>query len=42
MTTPALSVVIPAFNEVAYLPCYLPSVLASLACWEEATGRTGR
>ncbi|MFI8372389.1 glycosyltransferase [Streptomyces sp. NPDC085466] len=41
MTTPALSVVIPAFNEAAYLPRYLPSVLASLARWEEVTGHTG-
>ncbi|MFF8432523.1 glycosyltransferase [Streptomyces bacillaris] len=41
MTTPALSVVIPAYNEAAYLPRYLPSVLASLARWEEATGHMG-
>ncbi|MEV7892797.1 MULTISPECIES: glycosyltransferase [Streptomyces] len=41
MTTPALSVVIPAYNEAAYLPRYLPSVLASLSRWEETTGRTG-
>ncbi|MEU1324668.1 glycosyltransferase [Streptomyces microflavus] len=41
MTTPALSVVIPAYNEAAYLPRYLPSVLASLAHWEEATGHMG-
>lgn len=41
MNSPALSVVIPAFNEAAYLPRYLPSVLASLTRWEEITGRTG-
>ncbi|WP_328940948.1 glycosyltransferase [Streptomyces sp. NBC_00250] len=41
MSAPALSVVIPAFNEAAYLPRYLPSVLNSLARWEEITGHTG-
>lgn len=42
MTTPTLSVVIPAYNEATYLPRYLPSVLASLNRWEEASGQTGR
>ncbi|MFE3883349.1 glycosyltransferase family 2 protein [Streptomyces lydicus] len=41
MSIPALSVVIPAFNEAAYLLRYLPSVLASLTRWEEITGCTG-
>ncbi|MFD4787487.1 tyrosine-type recombinase/integrase [Streptomyces sp. NPDC058459] len=41
MSTSALSVVIRAFNEAAYLPRYLPSVIASLTRWEEITGRTG-
>lgn len=41
MTTPTLSVVIPAYNEATYLPRYLPSVLASLNRWEEASGQTG-
>ncbi|MFC4060223.1 glycosyltransferase [Planomonospora corallina] len=39
--TPALSVVIPAFNEQDYLPRHLPTVLASLRRWETATGQRG-
>lgn len=41
MTSPGLSVVIPAHNEAAYLPRYLPTVLASLARWEETSGEQG-
>lgn len=41
MTSPALTVVIPAHNEVAYLPRYLPTVLASLERWEAASGELG-
>lgn len=36
-----LSVVIPAYNEEAYLPVYLPTVLASLEYWEQRTGAHG-
>lgn len=35
---PTLSVVIPAYNEEHYLPRYLPTVLASLRRWEQASG----
>jgi len=38
---PALSVVIPAFNEEDYLPRYLPTVLASLRRWEQTSGQRG-
>lgn len=41
MTTAALSIVIPAFNEAAYLPRYLPTVIASLHLWQETTGGSG-
>ncbi|MBT2677270.1 glycosyltransferase [Streptomyces sp. ISL-14] len=41
MTSPGLTVVIPAHNEVAYLPRYLPTVLASLDRWQEASGEGG-
>lgn len=41
MTGPGLAVVIPAHNEVAYLPRYLPTVLASLSQWEETSGEQG-
>jgi hypothetical protein len=41
MTSPGLTVVIPAHNEVAYLPRYLPTVLASLSRWEETSGERG-
>ncbi|MFJ4972443.1 glycosyltransferase [Streptomyces sp. NPDC088755] len=41
MTHPGLTVVIPAHNEVAYLPRYLPTVLASLAHWQETSGEHG-
>ncbi|WP_395369326.1 glycosyltransferase [Streptomyces tubercidicus] len=41
MTNPALTVVIPAHNEVAYLPRYLPTVLTSLERWEAASGELG-
>ncbi|MFF2191706.1 glycosyltransferase [Streptomyces sp. NPDC058157] len=41
MTAPALSVIIPAYNEADYLPRYLPTVTASLARWEETTGERG-
>ncbi|MEV8340007.1 glycosyltransferase [Streptomyces niveus] len=40
-TAPGLTVVIPAHNEAAYLPRYLPTVLASLAQWEAASGEQG-
>jgi glycosyltransferase involved in cell wall biosynthesis len=40
-TNPLLSVVIPAFNEAAYLPVYLPTVLASLRRWEQDSGGRG-
>ncbi|MEW2299216.1 glycosyltransferase [Streptomyces sp. NPDC006655] len=36
-----LTVVIPAHNEAAYLPRYLPTVLASLTRWEESSGELG-
>ncbi|MEU6145061.1 glycosyltransferase [Streptomyces sp. NPDC047081] len=39
MSDPAISVIIPAFNEEKYLPTYLPTVLASVARWESASGR---
>ncbi|MEV7971160.1 glycosyltransferase [Sphaerisporangium sp. NPDC088356] len=35
---PTLSVIIPAFNEEQYLPCYLPSVLESIGRWELGSG----
>lgn len=38
---PALSVIIPAFNEEKYLPRYLPSVLESLDRWECHSGLRG-
>ncbi|MEV0780906.1 glycosyltransferase [Streptomyces sp. NPDC050433] len=43
MTSPdtGLTVVVPAHNEAAYLPRYLPTVLASLAQWEAASGEQG-
>jgi len=41
-TNPLLSVVIPAFNEAAYLPLYLPTVLASLNHWEQHSGGRGK
>ncbi|MEV6940777.1 glycosyltransferase [Streptomyces sp. NPDC051172] len=41
MTSPGLAVVIPAHNEAAYLPRYLPTVLASLSRWEETSGEQG-
>ncbi|MDJ0461902.1 glycosyltransferase [Streptomyces sp. H27-C3] len=41
MSNPGLTVVIPAHNEVAYLPRYLPTVLASLARWEATSGEQG-
>ncbi|MCZ4117919.1 glycosyltransferase [Streptomyces sp. H39-S7] len=41
MTNPGLTVVIPAHNEVAYLPRYLPTVLASVERWEAASGERG-
>ncbi|MGQ4388790.1 glycosyltransferase [Streptomyces sp. SAS_270] len=41
MTGPGLAVVIPAHNEAAYLPHYLPTVLASLSRWEETSGQQG-
>jgi glycosyltransferase involved in cell wall biosynthesis len=40
-TKPLLSVVIPAFNEAAYLPVYLPTVLTSLHRWEQQGGGRG-
>lgn len=41
MTSPGLTVVIPAHNEAAYLPRYLPTALASLERWQEASGEQG-
>ncbi|WP_406359477.1 glycosyltransferase [Streptomyces sp. NBC_00715] len=41
MTHPGFTVVIPAHNEAAYLPRYLPTVLASLARWQETSGEYG-
>lgn len=41
MSEPAMSVIIPAYNEAAYLPRYLPTVLASLRWWEEISGLDG-
>ncbi|MFI0978210.1 glycosyltransferase [Streptomyces sp. NPDC021093] len=41
MNIPGLTVVIPAHNEATYLPRYLPTVLASLAQWEAASGERG-
>lgn len=41
MTEPELSVIIPAFNEVGYLPRYLPTVIAALRHWENTTGAAG-
>lgn len=38
---PTLSVVIPAFNEAAYLPVYLPTVLKAVQHWEELSGDLG-
>ncbi|MFI6496649.1 glycosyltransferase [Nonomuraea typhae] len=40
-SAPALSVVIPAYNEAKYLPIYLPTVLASLRQWEQSSGQRG-
>lgn len=41
MTSPGLTVVIPAHNEATYLPRYLPTVLASLERWQETSGERG-
>ncbi|MFD8965853.1 glycosyltransferase [Streptomyces sp. NPDC059568] len=41
MTSPELTVVIPAHNEAAYLPHYLPTVLTSLERWQEISGEQG-
>ncbi|MGW3651680.1 glycosyltransferase [Streptomyces sp. NPDC000878] len=41
MTVPALSIVIPAFNEADYLPRHLPTILTSLHLWEETSGEAG-
>lgn len=41
MTSPGLTVVIPAHNEAAYLPRYLPTVLVSLERWQETGGERG-
>ncbi|MFI6347197.1 glycosyltransferase [Streptomyces sp. NPDC050560] len=41
MSEPAVSVIIPAYNEAAYLPRYLPTVLASLRHWEAASSQAG-
>ncbi|MFI6056006.1 glycosyltransferase [Streptomyces violascens] len=41
MSQPDVSVVIPAFNEVDYLPRYLPTVTASLRHWEHVSGASG-
>ncbi|MEV8070851.1 glycosyltransferase [Streptomyces sp. NPDC085995] len=41
MTSPGLTVVIPAHNEAAYLPRYLPTVLSSLERWMETSGERG-
>ncbi|MEU0740725.1 glycosyltransferase [Streptomyces sp. NPDC006134] len=41
MTSPGLTVVIPAHNEAAYLPRYLPTVLASLERWQETSDDRG-
>ncbi|MFF3412904.1 glycosyltransferase [Streptomyces sp. NPDC002742] len=41
MTNPGLTIVIPAHNEAAYLPRYLPTVLASLSHWEASSGERG-
>ncbi|WP_416484495.1 glycosyltransferase [Streptomyces sp. CL12] len=41
MTSPGLTVVIPAHNEAAYLPHYMPTVLASLERWQETSGERG-
>ncbi|MEV7978425.1 glycosyltransferase [Streptomyces sp. NPDC086519] len=41
MSAPLLSVVIPAFNEAAYLPLCLPTVINSLELWMEKTGNQG-
>ncbi|WP_433546525.1 glycosyltransferase [Streptomyces sp. CA-294286] len=41
MNLPDLTVVIPAHNEAAYLPRYLPTVLASLAQWEASSNERG-
>ncbi|MFJ9940612.1 glycosyltransferase [Streptomyces erythrochromogenes] len=41
MTDPALSVIIPAYNEATYLPRYLPTVFTSLHAWEAVSGQKG-
>ncbi|MFD5425518.1 glycosyltransferase [Streptomyces sp. NPDC127084] len=41
MNDPALSVIIPAYNEADYLPRYLPTVFASLRAWEGVSGQCG-
>ncbi|OKK24414.1 hypothetical protein AMK09_06270 [Streptomyces sp. CB02488] len=41
MTGLGLTVVIPAHNETAYLPRYLPTVLASLERWQDTSGERG-
>ncbi|MGW7410209.1 glycosyltransferase [Streptomyces sp. NPDC054833] len=41
MTAPALSVIVPAYNEADYLPRYLPTVSASLRAWEAVSGERG-
>ncbi|MEO3765418.1 glycosyltransferase [Streptomyces sp. B8F3] len=41
MSTPVLSIVVPAFNEAAYLPRHLPTVLESLKRWQEMSGQQG-
>lgn len=36
-----ISIIIPAYNEAAYLPRYLPTVFASLKNWETRQSHTG-
>lgn len=40
MADPAMSVIIPAYNEEKYLPVYLPTVFTSVARLEQASGHT--
>lgn len=41
MSQTTLSIIIPAYNEVGYLPRYLPTVLASLRRWQETSDLAG-
>lgn len=38
---PAVSIIIPAFNEADYLPLYMPTVVAAMLHWQDESGMVG-